>query len=199
MKELILMILIGTFIGWVTNYIAIKLLFRPYNEINILGFKIQGVIPKRRSEIALNIGQTVNTQLISIKDITNTINSMELEVEMDKIVGDIVDKKIKGDFLSKNPMLKMFVSDSVIDKIKEYIKSAIEDNKGDVVNIIISKLEKEIDFEKLIMEKINEFSLEDIEKMTINIAKNELKHIEYIGAVLGAFIGTIQYLLTKLI
>jgi uncharacterized membrane protein YheB (UPF0754 family) len=118
MKELILMILIGTFIGWVTNYIAIKLLFRPYNEINILGFKIQGVIPKRRSEIALNIGQTVNTQLISIKDITNTINSMELEVEIDKIVGDIVDKKIKGDFLSKNPMLKMFVSDSVIDKIK---------------------------------------------------------------------------------
>ncbi len=199
MKELILMILIGTFIGWVTNYIAIKLLFRPYNEINILGFKIQGVIPKRRSEIALNIGQTVNTQLISIKDITNTINSMELEVEMDKIVGNIVDKKIKGDFLSKNPMLKMFVSDSVIDKIKEYIKSAIEDNKGDVVNIIISKLEKEIDFEKLIMEKINEFSLEDIEKMTINIAKNELKHIEYIGAILGAFIGTIQYLLTKLI
>ena len=94
MKELILMILIGTFIGWVTNYIAIKLLFRPYKEINILGFKIQGVIPKRRSEIALNIGQTVNTQLISIKDITNTINSMELEVEIDKIVGDIVDKKI---------------------------------------------------------------------------------------------------------
>lgn len=199
MKELILMILIGTFIGWVTNYIAIKLLFRPYNEINILGFKIQGVIPKRRSEIALNIGQTVNTQLISIKDITNTINSMELEVEIDKIVGDIVDKKIKGDFLAKNPMLKMFVSDSVIDKIKEYIKSAIEENKGDVVNIIINKLEKEIDFEKLIMEKINDFSLEDIEKMTINIAKNELKHIEYIGAVLGAFIGIVQYLLTKLI
>lgn len=199
MKELILMILIGTFIGWVTNYIAIKLLFRPYNEINILGFKIQGVIPKRRDEIALNIGQTVNTQLISIKDITNTINSMELEVEIDKIVGDIVDKKIKGDFLNKNPMLKMFVSDSIIDKIKEYIKSAIEENKGDVVNIIINKLEKEIDFEKLIMQKINEFSLEDIEKMTINIAKNELKHIEYIGAVLGAFIGLVQYLLTKLI
>ena len=199
MKELILMILIGTFIGWVTNYIAIKLLFRPYNEINILGFKIQGVIPKRRSEIALNIGQTVNTQLISIKDITNTINSMELEVEIDKIVGDIVDKKIKGDFLSKNPMLKMFVSDSIIDKIKSYIKSAIEENKGEIVNTIIGKLEKEIDFEDLIIKKINEFSLEDVEKMTINIAKNELKHIEYIGAVLGAFIGVIQYLLITII
>ena len=57
----------------------------------------------------------------------------------------------------------------------------------------------EIDFEDLIIKKINEFSLEDVEKMTINIAKNELKHIEYIGAVLGAFIGVIQYLLITII
>lgn len=195
MKNLLFMVIVGTFIGWVTNYIAIKLLFRPYNEINILGFKLQGVIPKRRKELAENIGKTINAELISIKDITNTIDSMELEIEIDKIVGDIVEKKIKGEFLGSYPMLKMFINDSIIDKIKSYIKSAIEENKGEIVNTIIGKLEKEIDFEDLIIKKINEFSLEDVEKMTINIAKNELKHIEYIGAVLGAFIGVIQYLL----
>lgn len=199
MKELLFMVIVGTFIGWVTNYIAIKLLFRPYNEINILGFKLQGVIPKRRKELAESIGKTVNAELISIKDITNTINSMELEVEIDKIVGDIVEKKIKGDFLGSYPMLKMFINDSIIDKIKSYIKSAIEENKGEIVNTIIEKLEKEIDFEDLIIKKINDFSLEEVEKMTINIAKNELKHIEYIGAVLGAFIGVVQYLLITII
>lgn len=199
MKDLLFMVIVGTFIGWVTNYIAIKLLFRPYNEINILGFKLQGVIPKRRKELAENIGKTINAELISIKDITNTIDSMELEIEIDKIVGDIVEKKIKGEFLGSYPMLKMFINDSIIDKIKSYIKSAIEENKGEIVNIIIGKLEKEIDFEDLIIKKINEFSLEDVEKMTINIAKNELKHIEYIGAVLGAFIGVIQYLLITII
>ena len=199
MKDLLFMVIVGTFIGWVTNYIAIKLLFRPYNEINILGFKLQGVIPKRRKELAENIGKTINAELISIKDITNTIDSMELEIEIDKIVGDIVEKKIKGEFLGSYPMLKMFINDSIIDKIKSYIKSAIEENKGEIVNIIIGKLEKEIDFEDLIIKKINEFSLEDVEKMTINIAENELKHIEYIGAVLGAFIGVIQYLLITII
>ena len=199
MKNLLFMVIVGTFIGWVTNYIAIKLLFRPYNEINILGFKLQGVIPKRRKELAENIGKTINAELISIKDITNTIDSMELEIEIDKIVGDIVEKKIKGEFLGSYPMLKMFINDSIIDKIKSYIKSAIEENKGEIVNTIIGKLEKEIDFEDLIIKKINEFSLEDVEKMTINIAKNELNHIEYIGAVLGAFIGVIQYLLITII
>jgi len=199
MKEFLFIVIVGTFIGWITNYIAIKLLFRPYNEINILGFKLQGVIPKRRKELAESIGKTVNSELISIKDITNTINSMELEVEIDKIVGEIVEKKIKGEFIGSYPMLKMFINDSIINKIKSYIKSAIEENKGEIVNTIIDKLEKEIDFEDLIIKKINEFSLEEVENMTINIAKNELKHIEYIGAVLGAFIGVIQYLLIKII
>ena len=199
MKNLLFMVIVGTFIGWVTNYIDIKLLYRPYNEIYILRFKLQGVIPKRRKELAENIGKTINAELISIKDITNTIDSMELEIEIDKIVGDIVEKKIKGEFLGSYPMLKMFINDSIIDKIKSYIKSAIEENKGEIVNTIIGKLEKEIDFEDLIIKKINEFSLEDVEKMTINIAKNELKHIEYIGAVLGAFIGVIQYLLITII
>ena len=60
---------------------------------------------------------------------------MELEVEIDKIVGDIVDKKIKGDFLSKNPMLKMFVSDSVIDKIKECISRIKEDKNTELIEI----------------------------------------------------------------
>ena len=50
MNQLILMTVVGTFIGWITNYIAIKLLFRPYKEINILGFKLQGVIPKRKND-----------------------------------------------------------------------------------------------------------------------------------------------------
>ena len=142
MKDLLFMVIVGTFIGWVTNYIAIKLLFRPYNEINILGFKLQGVIPKRRKELAENIGKTINAELISIKDITNTIDSMELEIEIDKIVGDIVEKKIKGEFLGSYPMLKMFINDSIIDKIKSYIKSAIEENKGekDLKKKLISKI-----------------------------------------------------------
>ena len=53
------MVLIGTLIGWFTNYLAIKLLFRPYKEMNFLFFKIQGLIPKRRAEISLNIADVV--------------------------------------------------------------------------------------------------------------------------------------------
>lgn len=199
MVELIIMITIGSLIGWLTNYVAIKLLFKPYKNINILGFNIQGVIPKRINDIADTIAHTIDTELISIKDITSTINSMEIESEIDKIVDDIVEKKLKGDLFNKMPMLVMFINNDIINNIKAYIKEAIEENKGEVVEVIIHKLESEVDFKKVISKKIKEFSLEDIEKMTINIAKNELKHIEYIGGLLGAVIGFAQFLITRII
>lgn len=199
MLELLLMIAVGALIGWITNYLAIRLLFRPYKEKNILGFKIQGVIPKRRDEIAHNIADTINSELISIKDITSTINSMELESEIDKIVDDIVENKLKKELVSKMPMLAMFLNDDLINKIKTYVKEAIEENKGEIVEVIVEKLEKDVNFKELIEQKIKEFSLEDIEKMTINIAKNELRHIEYIGGLLGGIIGFAQFLITQIL
>ena len=58
-----LMIIIGALIGWITNYFAIKMLFRPLKEINILGFKVQGLIPKRKMEMAESIADTIQEEL----------------------------------------------------------------------------------------------------------------------------------------
>ena len=49
--KLVIMVIISAAIGWITNWVAIKMLFRPHNEINLGLFKIQGLIPKRRAEI----------------------------------------------------------------------------------------------------------------------------------------------------
>lgn len=69
----ILLILIGSLIGWITNYIAIKMLFRPYKEINFGIFKLQGLIPKRQHEIGKTIANTIQTELISIEDILKNL------------------------------------------------------------------------------------------------------------------------------
>jgi len=47
----------------------------------------------------------------------------------------------------------------------------------------------------MIEEKISLFELEEIEEMILKIAKSELKHIEYLGGVLGFLIGITQGLL----
>jgi len=188
-----LMIVIGALIGWITNFFAIKMLFRPLNEINILGIKIQGLIPKRKMEIAENIAETIQEELISMKDITANLGDIELGNEIDIIVDRIVEDKLQKEVLSKIPMASLFINASMIQKIKGHIKDAIEENKGEFFDMVITKMEESVDMKTIITEKIKNFELDELEKMTYKIAKNELKHIEVIGAILGALIGGVQF------
>jgi hypothetical protein len=56
--DLLLPPVVGAVIGWLTNYVAIKLLFRPHVPFSLLGYQVQGVIPKRRKEIARSMART---------------------------------------------------------------------------------------------------------------------------------------------
>lgn len=191
--KLFLIVGIGAMIGWITNYIAIKMLFRPYKEMKFLFFKIQGLIPKRRSEIAVSIADTVQKELISLKDITNSLNADELEEKMGTVIDKILEEKLESEITKKFPMLAMFLSDEIINKIKSMIKTSILENKETIINMFTSYLEEKVDFKKIIIENVEAFSLEKLEEITYSLAKKELKHIEVIGAILGGIIGIFQF------
>jgi len=60
--------LVGAMIGYVTNYIAIRMLFRPLREKRVFGLRIPltpGIIPRRRWELAESIGRMVSSRLLT--------------------------------------------------------------------------------------------------------------------------------------
>ena len=186
------MVLVGTLIGWFTNYLAIKLLFRPYKEMNFLFFKIQGLIPKRRAEISLNIADVVEKELISVDDIVEKIEEMDIsDGVIDRLLDKVIGEKLQKNILDKNPLLKMIINDSVIQKIKSYFKKSILE----IVEEIIKIAKEKINFREIILDKMENFSLQEIEEIILRISKNELKHIEIIGGVLGGIIAVFQFLL----
>lgn len=188
-----LLVFIGAMIGWITNFIAIKMLFRPYKEINLIFFKIQGLLPKRRNEIGNSIAEVVNNELVSVKDIISKISLEDIEENIGLIVDRILESRLKEEIVKNFPMAAFFLSDSMLEKIKHIIKQSILDHKEEMINVFAEYLENKVDIKSIIVEKVNGFSLEKIEEIIITLAKKELKHIEYIGAVLGGIIGLVQF------
>lgn len=198
--QFIMMISVGALIGWFTNYLAIKLLFRPYKEMNFLFFKIQGLIPKRKNEIIENIADVVEQELISMTDIVEKFKNSEIDEEiLNNLLDKIVGEKLKNSILEKNPLLKMFVNDSLMDKIKEYVKKSILENKEEIVEEIVKIVEDKINFKEIMLEKMENFSLKEIEDIILRVSKEELKHIEIIGGILGAVIAIFQFVLMLVI
>ena len=191
--KLALIVGIGAMIGWITNYVAIKMLFRPYKEINFGLFKIQGLIPKRKHEIAISIADTVQKELISLKDVTSTVDGEELEARMGDMIDKILDEKLEGELTKKFPMLAMFMSEDMLKKIKNMIKTSILENKDTIIEMFSNYLEEKVNFREIIITNVDGFSLEKLEDITYSLAKKELKHIEVVGAVLGGIIGFFQF------
>ncbi|WP_462427174.1 DUF445 domain-containing protein [Fusobacterium varium] len=191
--KLALIVGIGAMIGWITNYVAIKMLFRPYKEINFGLFKIQGLIPKRKHEIAISIADTVQKELISLKDVTSTLDGEELEARMGDMIDKILDEKLEGELTKKFPMLAMFMSEDMLKKIKNMIKTSILENKDAIIEMFSNYLEEKVNFREIIITNVDGFSLEKLEDITYSLAKKELKHIEVVGAVLGGIIGFFQF------
>ena len=65
---IIFMAVVGAVIGGFTNFLAIKMLFRPYNALYIKKWRLPftpGLIPKRRQELSKQIGVTVKNYLLT--------------------------------------------------------------------------------------------------------------------------------------
>ena len=199
MKQLLVMVLISGAIGWITNWVAIKMLFRPHKEINFGLFKIQGLIPKRKAEIGSGIASIIQNELISVKDVISNIDREEFSKRLNSLIDDVLDKNLKKKVKEKFPLLQMFFTDKVAKDVGNTIKDIVMENQEKIFEIFSNYAEENIDFEVIISDKISNFSLDKLEEIITLLAKKELKHIEVIGAILGMLIGAVQYLITLII
>ncbi|MGI6450022.1 MAG: DUF445 domain-containing protein [Desulfitobacteriia bacterium] len=80
---------IGSFIGYVTNFIAVKMLFRPLRPIMIGNFRLPftpGIFPKRKEQLAKALGKAVGNNLLTSEDIENMFLAAEVK---GKVVSEI--------------------------------------------------------------------------------------------------------------
>ena len=194
--KLVIMVIISAAIGWITNWVAIKMLFRPHNEINLGLFKIQGLIPKRRAEIGTGIADVIQNELISIKDVIANIDREEFSKRLNDLIDDVLEKNLKTKVKEKFPVMQMFFSDKMAKDVSNTIKGIVMENQEKIFEIFSNYAEENIDFSTIITDKISNFSLDKLEEIINGLAKKELKHIEVMGAILGAFIGLVQYFIT---
>ncbi|MEG6617048.1 DUF445 family protein [Peptococcaceae bacterium 1198_IL3148] len=196
--ELILMPLVGMFIGWVTNMLAVKLIFKPYLPIKIplTPYKIQGLVPKRRAELANKIGQVVERELLSAEDIMKQMRSPEmvdrLVQSVHKAVKNLIEEKVP---LWLPPSLKNTLTQIVLEAVNSSVPHLVERSIDKMGEEFIQKIK----IADLVEDKLNHYPIEDIERIIVSVAAKELKHIEVLGAVLGFIVGLLQYLILQLL
>ena len=182
---------LSALIGWFTNFIAVRMLFRPRKRVSILGFKLQGLLPRRQEEIAVQVSETIEAEFFSTQDIVKTMESLEFEKDNEAFIDRVVDERL-ADLLEGIPLVGSFVTSGILSKLKKVFKAEIKDYKEQMVRDVAEQLGHAVDVKQMVYEKISDYDLDRLEKIVKRIASSELRHIELLGGVLGFIIGCIQ-------
>ncbi len=183
--------LVGAIIGWFTNYVAIKLLFRPHNPVQFLGVKVQGLIPKRRRQIAQSMAETIEKELFSSKDLASILDTVDWKDEVEKSVEEVVEHRFGSKRIKKFPVVGV-VSDSLKYHLKYLITKEILKQVEKKKVGIKSRLMDNINVGSVVSDRIDKLDLVKFEELLQSFIARELKHLEILGAVMGLLIGIFQ-------
>ncbi|MBI5893211.1 MAG: DUF445 family protein [Deltaproteobacteria bacterium] len=187
--HLIIPPLVGAIIGWFTNYVAIKMLFKPHEPVNIFGCKWQGAIPKRRHEISKSMARAIEKELLSAKDFSKILEDMEWEDEVEKAVDEIIEHRFKT--VKKFPIVGL-LSENLTYHIKYFLTKEILKHIDEKKEKLVGSFQEKIDIKEMLISRVDNLNLAQFEKLLIDFIARELKHIEWIGGILGFLIGCVQ-------
>ena len=191
-------LLLSTFTGWVTTWIAVKMLFHPRKPIKLPGYTLQGIFPKNQRLIAEKLGQVVGKELLSFDEIeqkvTNPENLQKLKPEIEAHIDGFLNTRLKEVF----PMLSMFIGEKTTTQLKEAFLLELENLFPILMKTYMNKLQHDLDLEKIVTEKVAAFSSEKLENILLQITKREFKFLEFIGGFFGLLIGIVQIVVAVL-
>ncbi|PIE65977.1 MAG: hypothetical protein CSA24_01315 [Deltaproteobacteria bacterium] len=179
-------------IGWITNVIAVKMIFRPREALRLAGLTFQGVLPKHLDHFAGQLAEIITgdfmttSEMVANLDIDKVYDQLQRRADetFDLLVDDL--KGILGE--GQRAMITDEVIETVHAKVHEELRGALPEIKEE----LCERADDLVDLTAALKQKIMEMGATHLEQVIYKIARKELKFIEYYGGVFGFLIGGIQ-------
>jgi uncharacterized membrane protein YheB (UPF0754 family) len=189
---LIIIPVTSAFIGWAANRILISLLFHPKKPLQIAGFTIQGIFPKRQAQLAKQLGGLVSRELVSFSEIEEKITSPDILKKIMPVAEQHIDDFLHNRLKESFPMISMFIGGKTLNNLKTLFMNELERIFPVIMKNYIQNLQQDINIEQLVADKVAALSPDMLEASLYQAVGKELRLTGLTGAALGFLIGLIQ-------
>lgn len=148
---------IGAIIGYCTNYIAIKMMFRPFEAKKIGKFKVPftpGIIPRRKESMAKAIGRVVEENLLNEDTVKNALLSDEVKNQIKAKIEQEIGKHREDERTIEDIILNYVDGITYIEEVARIEEKLSEKVKNKLLDIDVGEIFSEKVVE-IIQEKMN--------------------------------------------
>jgi uncharacterized membrane protein YheB (UPF0754 family) len=182
----------GFLVGWITNFLALKVIFAPLEPKQILCWELQGIFLKRQNEVSATFARIVCVEILHIKAIWDAIFAGKLSknffamlrahtlVFTEKLIAEI------------KPVAIAAMGAAEFAKMKEDIAQKVIDNIPSIIDHSYAYTQEALDMETTIRTKMQELPAPDFEGVLHPAFQEDEFTLIMLGGVLGAIVGVIQ-------
>ena len=113
---------VGGAIGYLTNFIAIKMLFHPHKPVYIGKWRVPltpGLIPKEQASIAKSIGDVISTELLNADTLRSVLTSEETKQKVRKALEDIVEQNRENESTMRELLASAVIEETAERSVKD--------------------------------------------------------------------------------
>ena len=189
--------IVGAFIGYGTNLLAIKMLFWPYRPVYLFGKQLPftpGLIPKRQLSLAKKLAEVIGENILTPELLAKELHPVieKLDEDGPELVTKLIREhvgKLAGAFLNPDKIYAG-IREGIFNYLNE--KASTDSDAFGGVAVLISE---HIDIKAIIESRVKEFAPEDLEFLILSVIRRELKFIMALGGLLGFIIGWVPVIL----
>jgi uncharacterized membrane protein YheB (UPF0754 family) len=181
------------FVGWVTNWLALKMTFYPIHFLGIppyLGW--QGIIPRKAHKMASKSVDIITGRLMNLQEVFGRIDPVRAEKEFLPALETSIRETMEQFVKSIDPKLWPMIPDVV----KEEIYHKVRRECGFTIRNVIRKLKEDItslfDVKALVLKKLSGDNVGLVVELFQEVGAPEFKFIERSGFYFGFLLGIVQ-------
>ncbi len=184
---------VAALVGWGTNRLAIRLLFRPRLPWRLpgTGWQVQGLLPRRREELARLLGQTVEKELFSGGDVLDSLGNLDLQETFLSHLEELASRRLE----ERMPrVLPGAVRRAAARYLGREVRGEAREVFAEMVEAMGQRLDASNSVSTRVEDRLQALDLGEMENLVLRVAGRELGHIEILGGVMGFAIGLLQAL-----
>jgi uncharacterized membrane protein YheB (UPF0754 family) len=196
MNDLVLLFLtvplITAFVGWVTNWAAVKMIFHPEEFVGIGPIGWQGILQRRSHKFATGIADMATENLLSPRELAEKLDPEEME----KLFAQTLDQQTDSMVDEAAEIIRPGAWKEMPPHVKQMVIMQVKSQTNQITREVFDKLQgvsdELLDLHHLVYSQLSGKNVALLAKFTKEIGAKEFKFIEYYGGVFGLIIGLAQ-------
>lgn len=182
----------GLIVGYLTNFLALKLIFEPLHPKKFGPFTFQGLFIKRQIEVAAAYANVVASQILTSENIFVRLISGPAHERLEKIIHLHVKKAVDASAGISKPLFQLTQGTKRYLQIKQTVASRFVEELPHSISHLFDYAEEALDIENTLCTRMQALEPENFVGFLRPIFQEDEWKLILVGAVLGALAGLAQ-------